>query len=114
MIMGTKAQEAEKTEAIERLREMVKPGDTLYTILRNVSSSGMSRVISVVKTGEDGKILTLDFLIAKLGTYKRTPASSRHDGLKVGGTGMDMGFAVVYDVSQTVFGDGYSLRQQWL
>lgn len=106
--------QAAKTEAIERLQKTLKRGDTLHTILRHVSQSGMSRVISVVHTSEDGDIQNLDFVISQLGHYKRTSASAQHDGLKVSGCGMDMGFAVVYDVAMTVFGDGYALKQSWL
>lgn len=111
--MATK-QETERTEAIAKLQEILKPGDTLHTILRHVSSSGMSRIISVVHTSPDGDIQNLDYLISQLGVYKRTPLRAKHDGLKVGGAGMDMGFAVVYDVAQAVFQDGYALKQRWL
>lgn len=44
----TKEQEAERAAAIAKFRELVEPGDTLYTILRHVSRSGMQRSISVV------------------------------------------------------------------
>ena len=37
-----------ETEAIEALREQLRPGDTVYTILRHVSASRMTRHISVV------------------------------------------------------------------
>ncbi len=111
--MTTKAKQAEQDEALQKLRDILKPGDTLYTILRHVSQSGMSRVISVVKV-QDGEIIWLDGLIARAGLYSRTPANSRHDGLKVSGAGMDMGFAVVYDVSSRVLQDGYTLKQRWL
>lgn len=33
----------EREEAITKLREWIKPGDTVYTILDHVSSSGMSQ-----------------------------------------------------------------------
>ena len=42
------ATKAEKAEALARLREWLKPGDTVYTILEHVSSSGMSRAIRFV------------------------------------------------------------------
>jgi hypothetical protein len=32
----------------------------------------------------------------------------------VQGCGMDMGFHVVYSLSQTLFNDGYALKQRWL
>lgn len=44
----TKARKQEQTEAIAKLREWLKPGDTVYTILEHVSSSGMSRSIRVL------------------------------------------------------------------
>ena len=37
----------ERTNAIERLRAILPPGSTVYTILRHVSRSGMSRRIDV-------------------------------------------------------------------
>ena len=40
--------EKERDEARERLLEMLRPGDTVHTILRHVSRSGMSRSISPV------------------------------------------------------------------
>lgn len=110
-----KATEQElKDAALESLRGIVKPGDRLYTILRHVSQSGMSRIISVVKAEADGTITDLDWLIARAGLYTRTGANSRQSGLRVRGVGMDMGFAVVYDLSSAVLGDGYALKQAWL
>ena len=38
----------EVQEAFDTLRKMLKPGDTVHTILDNVSRSGMSRNIRVV------------------------------------------------------------------
>lgn len=40
-----KQQESE--QALERLREMIKPGDTIYTILRHRAKSGMYRAIDL-------------------------------------------------------------------
>lgn len=43
----TKQQQSERDEFIAKLRETLKPGDTLHTVLRSVSRSGMQRVIDV-------------------------------------------------------------------
>lgn len=110
----TKAQQAERALGLEKLRDLVPEGAQLYTILRSVSSSGMSRVISVVVVGNDGEIRNLDWHIDRAGLYKRTPNGAKRDGLKVRGCGMDMGYAIVYDVSSALFGDGYKLKQSWL
>ena len=48
MSKRTKAAEAERAEAIAKLREWIKPGDTVYTVLDSVSRSGMSRHIRVL------------------------------------------------------------------
>lgn len=42
-----KARDKERLEAIEHLRTMIKPGDTVHTVLRHVSKSGMTRGIDV-------------------------------------------------------------------
>ena len=127
--MTTKAQ-LEREDGLERLREILKPGDTVYTILRHVSQSGMSRQISPVVI-KDGKPDDISWEVAKLGLWKR---KFPHDSLTIGGCGMDMGFHVVYEMSHLLFPDGfkvegvgrngdtsgwdrdggYALKQQWL
>jgi hypothetical protein len=104
----TKKQSA-KLEAIEKLRGWIKPGDTVYTILDNVSRSGMSRAIRVVVpyTRDDG---TIDHLHPNyaVGTaldrkhWKRN--GHEQDALVIGGAGMDMGFALVYELSEKLYG----------
>ena len=102
--MPTKAQLAEQTEALEELRKILKPGDTVRTILRHVSSSGMSRSISAVIVNKDGSISQIDWLIQRAGIAK---FDRNHDGLKMGGAGMDMGFALVYNLSRAMFPNGF-------
>ena len=95
----TKAEKEEQELAIEELREMLKPGDTVHTILRHVSRSGMSRSISCVVQGEGGPY-DIDYLVRRALDMKFDRANS---GLKIGGCGMDMGFSLVYDLSRTLF-----------
>ena len=105
----------------------VKPGSTVYTVLRHVSASGMSRVIDlfVIHKGEPCRI---SHAAAALMSYN---LDSKHDGLKVGGAGMDMGFHVVYSLGSHLWpkgtakphgtrngkpdrDGGYALKQRWL
>jgi len=99
----------EKDEALNSLRSMLKPGDKIYTILRHVSNSGMSRRIScfIIK-GKDAGPYCIDWHIEKLGLYNR---HKKHEGLVVGGCGMDMGFAVVYNLSSKLFPKGFKLAK---
>lgn len=100
--MTTKAQQAERTEALERLRAMLKPGTRVYTKVLHVSRSGMSRRISAYVI-RDGEPYELDWLINRAGLERQ----HRDGGLVLGGCGMDMGFALVYGLSRAIFRDGY-------
>lgn len=114
--MTRDAKNAVRQEAIGRLRAWIKPGDTIHVQMKHVSRSGMSRVIQVIKincrpeTDIDGKagtepeILYLGYNVAQaLGMkYDRD-----REGVKIDGCGMDMGFAIVYDLSYALFKDGF-------
>lgn len=95
----TKAQQADQQEAITRLREMLKPGDQLNLILRHVSRSGMRREISVLQ-GE----YEISHLVARALGMNR---SQQTGGIKTDGCGMDMGFALVYDLSSLLYDSGW-------
>lgn len=101
--MATKAEQEIQAEAIERLREMIKPGDTVHTILRHVSASGMTRSISLVIPREGG-IYDCTYWAARATGDK---IDQSHGGIKAGGVGMDMGFHLVYGLSRTLFRDGF-------
>ena len=95
--------EREKQEAREHLLTMLKPGDTVETVLRHVSRSRMSRSISpCIHVG--GCSIDLTYWACRLLGYS---FDQRHDGVKMGGCGMDMGFALVYDMSRALFPDGF-------
>lgn len=91
------------TQERERLRVtllgLLKPGDEVRTILRHVSKSGMTRSVSVVINGED-----YTYIVARLMNERM---DNVHDGIKMGGAGMDMGFALVYNLSRYLWPHGY-------
>ena len=99
--MKSKRQSLEAEEAKKTLRELFPPGSTVLCILRHVSRSGMSREISFRTVDRD-----VTYLFALVGDYRR----GTRDGLKVQGAGMDMGFAVVYDVSRRLYPDGFGVK----
>ena len=110
-------QELDRDYAIERLLTYyVKPGTKVYTILRHVSSSGMSRNISlVIADGEDIADITY-YAAQALGD--KLIESKGHRVIKQNGCGMDMGFNLVYNLSSVLFAGqdraGYVLKQAWL
>lgn len=129
-----------KDEALKRLKEVgVKPGATIYTILRHVSSSGMSRRISLIVMRK-GEPCQIDGMVEALGVAKSKRVTrygmggsyqSREEGLVANGAGMDMGFDLVYRLGRTMWpkgtpkphgsrngapdrDGGYALKHEWL
>lgn len=107
----TKKQQ-ERADAVSQLREWIKPGDTVYTILDHVSASGMSRAIRVVLLEcEDGRAIDLhpNYAVGQALDLRHWKRQGREQGaLVMGGCGMDMGFALVYNLSHTLYGNGYA------
>ena len=100
------------------LAHYVSEGETIYTVLRSVSSSGMSRTISL-KVAKDGKILDLTYYASILLDWPLVEVNGSR-ALRVGGCGMDMGFHTVYTLSRVLFREegntkdaGYSLNHAW-
>lgn len=80
----------------------------VYCIVRHVSSSGMSRVISL-HTIQDGDIRHLSYNAA---TVLGRSYNDKHGGVKIDGCGMDMCYALVSDLSYAMFGNAYLLRSE--
>lgn len=98
----TKAEQAEKERALTTLREWLRPGDTVHCVLNHVSQSGMMREISLYKIcGDDTRSLS------RLASVALGYRLGKHGGLRIGGCGMDMGFAIVYDLAHTLWPDGF-------
>lgn len=97
---------------LDKIRELFPKGAKVYTLLRHVSQSGMSRVISVLVV-DDGDIYDWTLLLAnnmpQLGKY-----SERYRGITVTGGGMDMGAWLVYVMGSRLYGDGYALKHRWI
>ena len=100
------------------LTHYVSEGDTVYTVLRSVSSSGMSRTLSL-KVAKEGKILDLTYYAAIVLEWPLVEVNGSR-ALRVGGCGMDMGFHTVYTLSSVLFREdfntkdaGYSLNHAW-
>src|SRR6187549_757066 len=103
--MSKKAlKEQEQREAVAYLQKHLKAGNTVYTVLRHVSRSGMMRHISV-KAMINGEITDISWYVAKALDYPLQ--TDAFNSLKVGGCGMDMGFHVVHSLSYKLFPDGY-------
>ncbi len=105
--MTKKEKEAQRLEAVAFLKKYLKAGDRVYTVLNHVSSSGMSRRISVIiptiKGDDELGIFNITGWVAQALGYK---CEANKNGMKVGGYGMDMGFHVVYSLGSALWGHG--------
>lgn len=100
--------EKQSIEAIEKLRAILKPGDTVYTILNSVSRSGMNRRISLcVGSGKDVNNITWQVARALQEPVKNRSGYVQDVGISVSGCGMDMGFDLVYNLSRVLFASGF-------
>jgi hypothetical protein len=117
----TTQKQARIDQCKEELRKMLKPGDTVYTTLRHVSRSGMYRVINLYIIQDNEPRWISSWAADLLEGF-----DNRHEGCKASGCGMDMGFNLVYNLSYTLFPDGYddaeghhndggyALKQRWM
>lgn len=110
----------EQEEARERLLEILEENDTLYTVLRSVSRSGMSRTLDVyafLPYPERGpravEKYRLTWLVAKACGYRY---DEKREAIRVNGCGFDAGHDVVYSLSMALFGHVQHgmLRHEWI
>lgn len=106
---GRKATKQDRTEALERLREWLKDGDTLWFILRHRLASGMRRVYDVkqleVDTSPHSTMRVGDRNIVRVSTLSWNIASAcdfswneAHGGIKINGCG----FSGEQEIADTV------------
>jgi len=114
-------------EWLQEMRAEIKPGDTIITVLRGVSASGMSRHIDVYRFYVKNGKVRRDWLSPRVAAVCGFTFDDKKECLRVSGCGMDMGYHVVYSLSRVLFTDGftdssgwlsndggYALRQEWL
>lgn len=97
--------EQQKSEAIAELRDTykIKVGSGIHTQVLHVSRSGMSRTVGCyVVSGKS--VVNVSLLIARAtgSTY-----DVERGGVKMGGCGMDMTFAIVYSLGRAMFPNGH-------
>jgi hypothetical protein len=97
-------------EARQELLGILQPGDTVYSIVRHVTQSGMTRDISFFANGKDG-LRAISFEMSVL--FGEKPKERHgHWVVRTRGAGMDMAFKNVYDLSHILFKDGYALNSK--
>ncbi len=106
----------------EYLKNIIEKSNyRLFTTLRSVSRSGMSRVIAVFAVPQNKSIASEPVDITRVVAEvldRKIKQTDCGTGIVVSGCGMDMGFELVYSLSQVLFGfedrGGYKITQNWL
>ena len=92
-----------QTPSLPYMLDGIQPGDTIYTTIMHVSKSGMTRDIKITLIRNNNP-LDISYAVADLLDYK-----IKNNGVRIRGAGMDMGFALIYDLSRRLFPSGFGL-----
>ncbi len=112
-------QEKERARAflLSIFAEQERP--TVWTSLKSVSASGMSRDMKAL-TVKDGQIIDITYYVALACSVGSIRERNGQRVIRVGGCGMDMGFHLVYSLSYCLYQNtdgkdgGYTLRHEWI
>jgi hypothetical protein len=105
--MSSRTTKEDRAEAIEHLRRVLHNGDTVFCVLANKASSGMSREIKLYQISGNRE-QWLSGWVSKAMDYAPL---GKNEGNVVRGGGMDMGFAIVDSLSHAI---GRKLHHRWL
>ena len=83
----------------ERLRDLYPIGGSVTTLVSDVSSDGMNRTVTILAV-RNGEICNVSNDVARVLGRK-----VKDGGIRVGGCGMDMGFAIVYELGRCLYGN---------
>ncbi len=119
--------EARQRYAVTKLRQWIRPGQGVYTVLTHCASNGMSRRLKVI-IAVDGSPFNITRYVAQACGHRM---NDNEGSIVMGGCGMDMGFAVVYSLGHALWpkgtrkphgvrngvpdrDGGYALKHGWL
>lgn len=98
--MSKKQKSEDREFALNYFRTFFPVGSTLYTVVVNVSRSGMARTIKLIGARDSG----LDCLSVLASRVLDWPMARDGSGVRIHGAGMDMGFYLVYSLGRAVHG----------
>lgn len=109
---NTFSEEERTQKQRERILKRIFPkGSTAYTTVMKVAPSGMSRHIKILSGNDGGGIQNVSWYVSE---YLDMQFKDDTDAVFIRGGGMDMGFELIYRLSQSLYGDGYAIKQRWV
>lgn len=101
MTKMTRKKAAERAEAVARLRKLLRPGSEVYTVIKHVARSGMSRQIALMVVRKK-EIWDISGFVATALGWRWVDSNA----VQVSGCGMDMAFHIVYELGRVLFPEG--------
>lgn len=102
-----KADKAKQAEHREELLGMLKPGDTLFTVIKSVSRSGMFRRMDVYRLVDNDRVWLTGCVASVIEARYSTDDWRKEAGMGLSGCGMDMGFEAIYRLSSALYPNGF-------
>ena len=88
------------------LNKLKNAADKYKKTIKNIKGKTLLVVLDI----KDNTPSYWSYYVSKILGYKLKD----NGAIFVKGCGMDMGFHVVYSLSQTLFNDGYAIKQRWI
>lgn len=102
-----KGKELYRLQSIEKVKALLEGVETVYGIVRHVSTSGTNRDIDLYVILDNRPVYLTGYASAILGY-----PMAKNRGMKVGGCGMDMVFHCVSSLAQAIGRDYKTLRSE--
>lgn len=98
-------------EAVDYLRNILKPGNEVYTIMMSVNRMGTCRTFKVLALGPGmhGNAQEIRDITGSVSEAIGARLSKSTGGVMMQGVGMDMGFKIVYSLGRAMFPDGFGV-----
>jgi len=106
----TKLKNTARESALAELRELLRPGEAVFTIQTSTSKSGTKRGFRLYAMKcIDGNVgvRNITGLVSDVTGFRFDQV---HGSLVIWGCGMDMSFSVVYDLSYILYPDGFGIN----
>lgn len=102
-------EKSEQEQALLKLQEMIREGDTIYSFLRHryaPGTSGVIRLFLILPDKDRERHVHVNQISSPVANALGWPYEEDRDGIVVEDWGKDMGFQLVYSLGRALFPDG--------
>lgn len=100
---------AEHTDALAALRKWFPAGTTAHTVYMHGNKTGDGHTVKLLAVTGNGEVFNASYAAARV---LGRPYDDSRGGVYMRGGGMDMAYALAWELSKTLHGDGYALSHR--